>query len=150
MMQLSELRRTPSPGEEVFSWQCPETGKIRIWAVERLRAWLESSGHPVLKAALSPDRARWYFDNRGVEKHRVERLINAPEQLIKPAIMLRLTQPLNDVMLDGHHRYVVLALAGMPEFLLYSVTEAQAAPFEVEPPSMPPGTVLDPSRPSGF
>lgn len=123
--------------ELVYTWQNPDTGRTRMWSVERLCAWLPMSGHKLCKAILDQEQARYFVENRGIEKHRLAFLAQNRECLREPLIMLRLpgsessNGELSDLMIDGHHRYVTLALMGYPHFLFYHLTSEEAADFEV-------------------
>lgn len=131
MLSFSDLRFGPPPGEEVYTWQDPDTGETRLWAVERLAKWLETG--PV-EHQLAKVESRWsdyYRENRGIEDHRIEWLKRNFNASITPIIILKLVGG-QHITLDGHHRYVLLAELGIPFIRAYILTEEQASQFEVK------------------
>ena len=135
MIPFLELERT-GIGEVVYSWEDPDTGHVRLWAISRIEKWLTESGLKTLVTNVDENTAKWFYFNRGIERHRLEWLSKNPEMMTKPPIMLRMHRDATgedwDLMLDGHHRYVTLALLGFPLIEFYQLTEEQASQFEVE------------------
>lgn len=135
MIHFNELDRE-GVGEIVYSWECPDTGLVRLWATGRMETWLPTSGIELMTSLIDPERAKWFIENRGVETHRIQWLLNNPQAMENPLIMLRLERESSgekwDLMLDGHHRYVAKALRKHSLFNFYHLTEEQAREFEVE------------------
>jgi hypothetical protein len=81
------------------------------------------------------------------EEHRINWLLDNPLACANPCLMVRMHNPLakedpiHDIMLDGHHRYVTLALLKKPKFLLWHMTEQEAKPFEVTGHPQPVGSL---------
>lgn len=125
--------------EAMYSWQDPDTGVTRMWAIDRLCEWLPTSGIEIKMAAMDEKRAEYFLENRGIEMDRLQWLASRPEEAFKPAILVRVKcEPSEefpegfwDLTLDGHHRYVVLAAAEVPAFRFYHLTEEEASQFEV-------------------
>lgn len=140
MIHFDELDRV-NGGEVVYTWENPDPpGGVRMWAVGRMEKWCRETDHQVLVSNIDPARAEWFIENRGVEKHRISWLLDNQEALLNPALMMRMKRnsvlhveggELWDLMLDGHHRYVALALMDIPIFKLWHLSEEEAKPFEV-------------------
>lgn len=127
---------TLSDKEVVYTWENPDPpGGVRMWCVDRLQKWCEDTKREILHADIDPERAKWFEENRGVEKHRIDWLLDHKEALMNPCLMMRMPRDKEgehwDLMLDGHHRYVALSMLEHPFFLLYHVTEEEAREFEV-------------------
>jgi hypothetical protein len=138
VIPFEELDRT-NGGEVVYTWENPDPPYgIRMWAVDRMNKWCEETNRQKLHSLIDQDRAKWFVENRGIERHRVEWLIANPLALINPCLMMRTKRNAIqidgdewDLMLDGHHRYVTLALLKKPKFILWHLTEDEARQFEV-------------------
>ncbi len=136
MIELEDILAA-RPVEEVYTWQNDkDDGNVRMWATQRLEKWLPTSGLPISKGAIDPDRARWFIENRGIEQHRVSWLMRNPYALVNPMIMMRMQKSANelefwDLMLDGHHRYIALTALRKPYFALYHLQEHQIKDFEI-------------------
>jgi hypothetical protein len=136
MIPFDDLGNTP---EAVYSWQDDETGKIRLWLIDRINAWLPTAGIKPSMAAMDEERAEFFLQNRGIEMDRLEWLRDHPEHLAEPSVLMRMEVPKSegapdgfwDLTLDGHHRYVVLAAMRCPFFKFYHLTEDQCSQFEV-------------------
>lgn len=142
-----------SPPETIYEWQSPDTGQIRMWAIDRLNKWLETSGREISKTSVKAEMAKFFISSRGIEQHRIERLLAAPDEvLIRPIVIMTLDSggPNPHLTLDGHHRYVVFHMLRQKFIPLYVISEADAAPFEISGVPRKEGTVLDPSRFSGL
>ena len=153
-MKISELRVFPLPGEAVYQWEHPDTLQRRAWAIDRIVQYLGSTGHPEQVAEIDVGRAKFFVSNRGIEPHRVQRLVENPQWLTLPCVVMRLDEkhpnglPV-DLFMDGHHRYVTLALLGVDRYPFYHIDEEIARPYELE--DIPPTRRrLDPTMYSGL
>ena len=108
MIEFKELASVPGNNEAVYSWQSPDTGEIRMWAIQRMEKWLPSSGVPIHRAEISESSAKMFVRDRGIERHRLDYLALHPHLLTNPCIVLDLEEG-TQLILDGHHRYVALA-----------------------------------------
>lgn len=122
--------------EVVYAWENPDSpDKIRMWCTSRLEKWCEETNRHVFHSEVSPTQAAWYIENRGIERHRVQWLLENPLECLNPTLMLRLKRGADkedwDLMLDGHHRYVALAAMNMPFFKVWHLNEEEAKQFEV-------------------
>jgi hypothetical protein len=128
-------------GETVYSWENPDAPYgVRMWAIDRMNKWCQETNREVLASAVDSDRAEWFINNRGIERHRVDWLLRTENRhnLMNPCLMMRMKRSALsaegdhwDLMLDGHHRYVSLALLQRETFRLWHLTEEEAKAFEI-------------------
>lgn len=92
-------------GSVVFTHRDTQ-GEERTFSVEHLweqaQRLLSAGQIEVVYALLSRDFAKWAVANRGIEKHRLDRL--KPEHLT-PVLFLNWYDD-TKLLVDGHHRYV--------------------------------------------
>jgi len=109
-MQISQC----APGDEIFAHQCPATGTIRVFnATTALRAALV--GDPNAEKLLVPydeDFAKVIRERRGVEEERLASM--PPEKLSWPILCVEMEDD-TSLIIDGHHRYLLLGLRGDKE-----------------------------------
>lgn len=120
--------------ELLYTWQ-GDDGSTRSWAIQRLADYLKASGKEMLCAELKQDQADFFLEARGIEQHRIKFLLDPAniDHLTVPVIIMRTEydgKP-SDLTLDGHHRYVALAMLGSERFVLHHLTEEEAEPFEI-------------------
>jgi hypothetical protein len=127
--------------EVVYTWENPdEKNTVRMWCVNRMEDWCRETNRQVFHSQVDSDRAEWFIANRGIEQHRIDLLLQNPERCLNPCMMMRINRGTVldkfgaepwDLMLDGHHRYVALAIMQMPAFKLWHLSEEEAKQFEV-------------------
>lgn len=133
MIPMSEL----GPQEVVYTWENPDVpNTVRMWAMDRLQAWLDETRHKKSYSLIDQEKADFFLKNRGIERHRVQWLLENPTALNNPVIIMRMQRSVLhrevwDLMLDGHHHYVAKAILGQTKFFVYHITEEDAKPFEV-------------------
>jgi hypothetical protein len=91
------------PGEVIFSWDEPETGRHYHWAIEKLESYLKSSDLETIRINVDEDFAQAMPVLRGLELHRLERIPNDPA-LWSPLIFCKMPDN-TGLLVDGNHRY---------------------------------------------
>lgn len=124
-----------TPGEECFTHLDDVTGKQTTYAVARFWAWLKAHEDPDWKflVPVEEHHARYCVEARGVEQHRLNRLVETEEgrqRLLNPILFLRLADD-KVLLLDGTHRYLAYYFLGMKQIPAYIVPASLADPFIV-------------------
>lgn len=101
--------RDIGPNEELFTYVNDESGEQLTWAITRLREYLIATDAQVFAIEVDPQHAAFIRTNRSIEQARLDRLTGLTLQ--EPLILATEFHG-EDLMLDGHHRYVKLAEVG--------------------------------------
>lgn len=131
-------------GEELFTHQDETTGAITCFAVSRILTHCHQAQRERIIVPVEASWAKFFVENRGVERHRLQKCQADLIRGVKwwPLLMVEMPEPVSDrfpegvshLLIDGTHRYVTLALAGITEAPCWMLTEAEWRPFEVERP----------------
>lgn len=120
--------------EECFT-HIAEDGKQTTYASARLFKWCtehpEQSKPWLQILPVEAHHAHFCFNERGVERHRLMRLLEHPDRLATPLLFVEMPDG-SMLLLDGTHRYVTLFGLKKTETTAYFVPYAAAQPFIVE------------------
>jgi hypothetical protein len=114
--------------ELVFTHQDFDTGKITIIAIERLMKSNAYRLRPKVSIPVEQDQARYFYENRGIERHRLSKFFGVP---IRDPVTLLKWGDGSDLLADGNHRYVAAALKGESCILAKILPRSVWAPFIV-------------------
>lgn len=98
------------PKEVVFSFDDENPNRTYHFAVERLEKYLVEIDHPIRAIAVDPEWAKTLPVVRGLEPHRLVRLLEAPEKWT-PVIFCEMPDK-SGLLVDGNHRYYITWQAG--------------------------------------
>lgn len=125
--------------EQCFTHIDDDTGKATTWAAERLAQYcreLPTDQREAItyRVPVDEEHARYCIENRGVEDHRMRRLLdpsNRATHLLRPILFVKMPDDTH-LLVDGTHRYVALFTLGAPHVLAYIVSYDVAKPYIVE------------------
>lgn len=122
--------------DQVFTHENLDAGKgLRTWnvgAIMRVMIDLSVEGKTeVLTTPVDPDFAKYCMNMRGVEQHRLDRMV--PKVLMIPCLFLAEPDGTH-LMLDGTHRYVYAYQNGIKEVRCLIVPQDVADKARMTPP----------------
>jgi hypothetical protein len=127
--------------EVLFSWQDPDTGEQLHFAVERLTREVKRLNLEVFRTEIDPKFAEASAKDRGLEPHRLARLLEVPIPDWEPLVFCRMPDD-TCVLVDGNHRYYVAWQLGEKYVLAYIVPQDVWSRFIVDFPHIP-GNIAD-------
>jgi hypothetical protein len=151
MIHWSELRVVydaqgrPISGEVCFSHVDDVTGDVRHFAVERIERDIRNGtlNLPIVETPINDTFARFSFTQRGVEKHRIIRLLTTPTEISHyPVVFAHFPGVGRDVpdseylMIDGAHRYCASAVLGWKSIRGYVMEPEQWEPYLIDIPEI--------------
>lgn len=85
----------------------------------------------IMTTDVDPEFARWMLKHRGIEQHRLHRLMNVPVMEMEPVILA--DQPDDSkLLIDGSHRYVSAALRGARSIRIRCLPELVWRPYVID------------------
>ncbi|MCO5157922.1 MAG: hypothetical protein M9945_14430 [Aquamicrobium sp.] len=100
------------PLDVVFSLVDDKTGKTTHINVTALAKSWKTKARPIVTIEVEPAIAEYFVQKRGIEQHRVDRLMG--EEIKEPLLLLHWIDG-SHLLVDGHHRYVAASLKGQTE-----------------------------------
>lgn len=135
----------PVSGEVVFSHVDDKTGEVRHFAVERIQRDINNGKLtlPIIETPIDETFARFSFTQRGVEKHRIMRLLTTPTEISHyPVVFIHFPGVGRDIpeseylMIDGAHRYCASAVLGWKTIRGYVMEPEQWEPYLIDIPDI--------------
>ena len=128
-MKLTEMNLF----DEVFTHVDDVSGKQTSYNVTALYTHVSEHEDQVEKWRLPVEEhhAKYCITNRGVERDRIDVLMQKPEYLAKPILMVAMSDG-SHLLVDGTHRYVTFWMLKVPEIPAYMIPWAVAEPFVIE------------------
>lgn len=109
--------------ETVFTWEnSDDPGEQLSFAVDRLAEAAEAANLEILAVAIDPEFAASLPERRGLEAHRIERLLQNIRAW-KP-ILICVMPDGTGLTVDGNHRYFIAWKAGGTAIPAYLVPES--------------------------
>ena len=108
MIHVSEI----GPTEQIFTHIDPDTGETICLAIDRLKADKRLLMKPVGLCPVSMEFAEFCIRERGVEVHRVARVLAAYP--VYDPVLFAAWGDGSHLLIDGVHRYVACATHGSP------------------------------------
>jgi hypothetical protein len=104
------------------------------WNATQVYQWCVDHNIEVVRTPVDLDQAQWLIENRGVEAERIERLKKAPPEVIaRPVVFIYdQTDDSHILLVDGTHRYVLLAGWRIPYIRTYIVEREMVKQFIIE------------------
>jgi hypothetical protein len=100
------------PLDEVFSHVDDVTGETHHFNITAMAHSWKVRTRPTVQVPVDPDVVQYFLEKRGIEQHRVERLIGG--RVETPILILHWPDG-RHLVVDGHHRYVASGLSGATE-----------------------------------
>lgn len=126
----ADLIRTYGPLEPIYSWCNDKTGEQLDLAAERLRLFtLEpSSKLEVAYAPVEYSRAIEMWHNKSIDLHHVLQL--KARKKLDPIIFIEFADGTHQLV-DGHHRYALIALSGLDMIPAFVLKPKEWEPFRI-------------------
>lgn len=117
----------------IFSHVDDDTGAQTHFAITHALAWIKEHESEVetLLVGVEQDTAQMIFTSRGIEDHRLAKLLRGPVDNFPPVLFVLMPDDTH-LLIDGSHRYVAASMLKADGLLGFVLTWEQAQQFVIE------------------
>lgn len=123
------------PKSQLFIYEDEDDRKIWHIATGELEKYVDQHVDEVenVRVPVTKAQVQYYLHNRGIEDHRLLRLMMSLEHAVKPILYIKWEDAKDrHTLVDGHHRYVIHGAANSPWILAYLVPRKVWERFVIE------------------